>query len=101
MSIRPVYDGIVMMRFSTAATASDGVVIPDFPQPGEVMVVATGKQVDNDDVAGLNVSIGDRILFGKYPYGKSKRGGAEFMLVREDDILGVLSVSVHAVEKAK
>jgi co-chaperonin GroES (HSP10) len=52
-------------------------------------------------VVDLHVSIGDRIVFGKYPYGKSKQDGAEFMLISEDDVVGVLSVNSHSIKKTE
>jgi chaperonin GroES len=100
MNLRTVYDGIVMMRISRGQTTPSASVISDFPQPAEVMVVATGERLD-DHAVELHVSVGDRILFGKFAYGKDKQDGAEFMLVREDDVLGVLSVSAHAAKKAE
>jgi len=94
MKIRPLYDRIVVKRIEDSAekTAS-GLFIPDSakekPQEGEVMAVGQGKRSDGKLIA-LDVKAGDRILFGKYSGSEIKLDGEEFLIMREDEVLGVL-----------
>src|ERR1700680_2420133 len=95
MKIRPLYDRIVVKRIedSTEKTAS-GLFIPDSakekPQEGEVIAVGAGKRNDDGKLIPLDVKAGDRILFGKYSGSDIKLDGDEFLIMREDDVLGVL-----------
>src|ERR1700680_1545774 len=95
MKIRPLYDRIVVKRIedSTEKTAR-GVFIPDSakekPQEGEVMAVGQGKRADDGKLIALDVKAGDRILFGKYSGAEIKLDGEEFLIMREDEVLGVL-----------
>ncbi|HYI97495.1 MAG TPA: co-chaperone GroES [Bryobacteraceae bacterium] len=105
MDIRPLYDRIVVKRIAEQETARNGIVIPDSaqekPQEGEVIAVGHGKRLEDGKLADLDVKVGDRILFGKYSGSETKIDGAEFLIMREDDVLGVLSVSGHVVAKTK
>ena len=105
MNIRPLYDRIVVKRIEEQETTRNGIVIPDSaqekPQEGEVIAVGHGKRLEDGKLADLDVKVGDRILFGKYSGSETKLDGAEFLIMREDDVLGVLSVSAHVVKKAK
>jgi chaperonin GroES len=95
MKIRPLYDRIVVKRIDDSAekTAS-GLYIPDSakekPQEGEVIAVGQGKRADDGKLIPLDVKAGDRILFGKYSGSDIKLDGEEYMIMREDEVLGVL-----------
>jgi len=98
MKIRPLYDRIVVKRVEdgTEKTAS-GLFIPDSakekPQEGEVVAVGQGKRGDDGKLTPLDVKAGDRILFGKYSGSDIKLDGQEYMIMREDEVLGVLDVA--------
>ena len=98
MNIRPLYDRIVVKRIedSTEKTAS-GLFIPDSakekPQEGEVMAVGQGKRADDGKLIPCDVAAGDRILFGKYSGSDIKLDGNEFLIMREDEILGVITTN--------
>ncbi|MGP8247288.1 MAG: co-chaperone GroES [Bryobacteraceae bacterium] len=104
MNIRPLYDRIVVKRIEREETTRSGIVIPDSakekPQEGEVMAVGKGKRLDDGTIAALGVKVGDRILFGKYSGSETKLDGTEYIIVREDDVLGVLDASPQALRKA-
>src|SRR5687768_13732407 len=107
MNIRPLYDRIVVKRIETQdeKTAS-GLIIPDSakekPQEGEVVAVGKGKRLEDGKVVSLDVQVGDRILFGKYSGSEIKLDGNEFLIMREDEVLGILnSASNGSGKKAK
>jgi chaperonin GroES len=104
MNIRPLYDRIVVKRIEEQETARNGIVIPDSakekPQQGEVMAVGKGKRLDDGKMVTLDVKVGARILFGKYSGNEIKLEGLEDMIMREDDVLGVLDVNPEAVVTA-
>jgi chaperonin GroES len=95
MNIRPLYDRIVVKRIDAQdeKTAS-GLFIPDSakekPQEGEVVAVGKGKRLEDGKVVSLDVQVGDRILFGKYSGSEIKIDGQELLIMREDEVLGVL-----------
>ena len=95
MNIRPLYDRIVVKRIDTQdeKTAS-GLFIPDSakekPQEAEVVAVGKGKRLEDGKVVALDVQVGDRILFGKYSGSEIKIDGQELLIMREDEVLGVL-----------
>jgi len=97
MQIRPLYDRLLVRRIEEHETTRNGIVIPDSaqekPQQGEVMAVGRGKRLDDGQMVNLDVQIGDRILFGKYSGSETKLNGAEYLIMREDDVLGVLTGS--------
>src|ERR1700756_1427923 len=101
MKIRPLYDRIVVKRIEDSAekTAS-GLFIPDSakekPQEGEVIAVGQGKRADDGKLIALDVKAGDRILFGKYSGSEIKLDGEEFLIMREDEVLGVIESSARA-----
>jgi chaperonin GroES len=105
MNIRPLYDRIVVKRIEEQETTRNGIVIPDSaqekPQEGEVIAVGHGKRLEDGKLVDLDVKVGDHILFGKYSGSETKLDGAEFLIMREDDVLGVLSVNAHVVKKTK
>jgi len=95
MNIRPLYDRIVVKRIEEAETTRSGIVIPDSakekPQQGEVTAAGRGKRLDDGQMVALDVKVGDRILFGKYTGSETKLDGTEYIIMREDDVLGVVS----------
>jgi len=95
INIRPLYDRIVIKRIEEAETMKGGIIIPDSakekPQEGEVIAVGNGKRLDDGKLVPLEVKAGDRILFGKYSGNEIKLDGDEYLIVREDEILGVLT----------
>lgn len=94
MSIRPLHDRVVVRRMEEERTTAGGIVIPDSatekPMRGEVLAIGTGKPLDNGDVRPLAVKVGDVVLFGKYSGTEVKLNGQELVIMREDDIMGVL-----------
>ncbi|MEJ7605936.1 MAG: co-chaperone GroES [Bryobacteraceae bacterium] len=97
MNIRPLYDRIVVKRIEEKGDekTSSGLIIPDSakekPQEGEVVAVGQGKRLEDGKVVVLDVQVGDRILFGKYSGSEIKIDGQELLIMREDEVLGVLS----------
>ena len=105
MNIRPLYDRIVVKRIEEQEATRNGIVIPDSakekPQEGEVLAVGRGKRLEDGTLVALDVKVGDRILFGKYSGTETKVVGTEYIIMREDDVLGVLNAVPHkALSKA-
>src|SRR5271155_1642357 len=94
MNIRPLHDRIVVKRVEEQETKIGGLYIPDSakekPQEGEVVAVGKGKRLDDGKIVPLDVKAGDRILFGKYSGSEIKLDGNEYMIMREDEVLGIL-----------
>jgi chaperonin GroES len=95
MNIRPLYDRIVVKRIEgDVEKTSGGLFIPESakekPQEGEVFAVGKGKRLEDGKVVALDVQKGDRILFGKYSGSEIKLDGTEYLIMREDEILGIL-----------
>ena len=94
IKIRPLYDRIVVKRIEDQETVRGGIIIPDSakekPQEGEVMAVGHGKRLENGTMVPLDVKVGDRILFGKYSGQTVKVHGDELLVMREEDIMGVV-----------
>ena len=94
MKIRPLYDRIVVKRIEQGEELQGGLFIPDSakekPQEGEVVAVGKGKRLEDGKVVPLDVQVGNRILFGKYSGSEIKVDGEEFLIIREDDVLGVI-----------
>ncbi|QXP83929.1 co-chaperone GroES [Methylococcus sp. Mc7] len=94
MKIRPLHDRVVVVRREEEKTSPGGIVIPDTakekPIKGEVVAVGTGKVLENGQVRALEVKAGDVVLFGKYSGTEIKIEGTEYLILREDDIMGVL-----------
>src|SRR3954454_18646199 len=103
MNIRPLYDRIVVKRIEEQETTRNGIFIPDSAkekhQEGEVMAVGKGKRLVGGDLVVLDVKTGDRILFGKYSGNEITLEGTEYIIMREEDVLGVLSAGAKAVSK--
>ncbi len=97
MKIRPLYDRIVVKRIDEQETTRSGIIIPDSaqekPQEAEVIAVGHGKRLEDGTLVALDVKVGDRILFGKYSGNDIRLDGEEYLIMREDDVLGVLDAS--------
>ncbi len=95
MDIRPLHDRVVVKRVEEGETMQGGLYIPDSakekPQQGEVVATGKGKRSDDGKLNALDVQVGDRILFGKYSGNDIKLDGNEYLIMREDEILGVLT----------
>jgi chaperonin GroES len=91
-------------RIEEQETTSHGIIIPDSakekPQEGEVIAVGHGKRLEDGKLAALDVKAGDRILFGKYSGSETKVAGTEYIIMREDDVLGILNPSAKPAKKA-
>ncbi|WP_462330795.1 co-chaperone GroES [Thiohalocapsa halophila] len=94
MNIRPLHDRVVVRRLEEERTSAGGIVIPDSaaekPFQGEVLAVGRGKILDNGEVRPLDVKVGDRVLFAKYAGTETKVSGEDVVVMREDDIMGVV-----------
>jgi chaperonin GroES len=103
MNIRPLYDRIVVKRIESTETMQGGLYIPDSakekPQEGEVVAVGKGKRLEDGKVIALDVKAGDRILFGKYSGSDIKLDGEEYLIMREDEVLGVLEGTAKKASK--
>lgn len=94
MKIRPLHDRVIVKRVEEELTSAGGIVLPgsaaEKPSQGVVMAVGTGKLLDNGEIRALQVKVGDKVLFGKYSGNEVKIDGEELIVMREDDIMGVL-----------
>ena len=94
MNIRPLHDRVVVRRMEEERTSAGGIVLPDSatekPAQGEVIAVGNGKVMNNGDVRPLDVKVGDKVLFGKYSGNEVKIGDQEVLVMREEDIMGVI-----------
>jgi chaperonin GroES len=95
MKIRPLHDRVVVKRLPEETVTAGGIVLPgsaaEKPSQGEVIAVGNGKPLDNGTVRAVEVKVGDKVLFGKYSGSEVKVDGEEFVVMREDDIIGVLA----------
>jgi chaperonin GroES len=95
MKIRPLHDRVVVKRVEEERKSAGGIVIPDNiaekPDQGEVIAVGNGKILEDGKVRPLDVKVGDRILFGKYSGSTVKIEGEEYLVMREDDIMGIVA----------
>jgi chaperonin GroES len=93
MNIRPLHDRVVVKRIDAQEQKHGSLFIPDSakekPQEGEVVAIGNGKRDDKGEIHPLDVKVGDRILFGKYSGSDIKMDGVEYLIMREDEILGV------------
>jgi chaperonin GroES len=94
MNIRPLHDRVVIKRMEEEKISAGGIVIPDSaaekPIKGEIVAVGEGKPLDNGQIRALKVKKGDKVLFGKYSGTEVKVDGTEYLVVREDDIFGII-----------
>jgi chaperonin GroES len=104
MKIRPLYDRIVVKRIEEQEQKVGGLYIPDSakekPQEGEVVAVGKGKRLEDGKVIPLDVQVGDRILFGKYSGSDIKLDTDEYLIMREDEVLGILDAQPKVTKKA-
>ena len=95
MKIRPLHDRVVVKRMEEELTSAGGIVIPDSaaekPMKGKVVAVGKGKMSDDGKAIALDVKVGDNVLFGKYSGTEIKIDGDEVLIMREEDILGVIA----------
>ena len=94
MNIRPLHDRVIVKRVEEEKTSPGGIDIPDSatekPIQGEVIAVGNGKLLDSGELSKLELKKGDKVLFGKYSGTEVKVGGDEYLVMREDDIMGVI-----------
>lgn len=94
MQIRPLHDRVIVKRLESERTTAAGIVIPDSagekPDQGEVLAVGPGKRDDSGKIIPMDVKVGNRVLFGKYAGQTVKVDGQELLVMREEDIMGVL-----------
>ncbi len=95
MTIKPLRDRVIVRRLTQEEKTKGGIIIPDTakekPQEGEIIAVGNGKVLEDGRIVPLEVKKGDRILFGKYSGTEVKVDGEELLMMREDDILGILA----------
>ncbi len=94
MNIRPLHDRLIVKRLAEEEKTKGGIIIPDTakekPQEGEVIAVGSGKVLDDGKRQPLELKKGDRVLFGKYAGTEIKIEGGEYLMMREEDILGII-----------
>lgn len=94
MKINPLHDRVVIRRLDAEDKTPGGIVIPDSaaekPSKGEIISVGPGKRADSGEMVPMSVKAGDKVLFGKYAGTEVKENGEDFIVMREDDIIGVL-----------
>ena len=97
MNVRPLHDRILIKRIEEKESVKGGIIIPDTakekPQEAEVVAVGNGKKTEEGKVIPLDVKKGDRILFGKYSGTEIKIEGEEYLIIREEEVLGVLEAT--------
>ena len=97
MTVRPLNDRILIKRIEEKETVKGGIIIPDSakekPQEGEVVAVGNGKKTEEGKIIPLDVKKGDRILFGKYGGTEIKIEGEEYLILREDEVLGIIETA--------
>ena len=94
MKIRPLHDRVIVKRLEEERKTASGIVIPDTaaekPDQGEILAVGNGKVLEDGSVRKLEVKVGDKVLFGKYAGQSVKVSGEELLVMREEDIMGVI-----------
>ena len=95
MNIRPLGDRVIVRRVEEETKTAGGIYIPDSatekPSEGEILAVGKGRITDNGDLLPMNVTIGEKIIFGKYAGSEVKVDGETYLIMKEEDILGVLA----------
>jgi chaperonin GroES len=95
MKIRPLHDRVIVRRLEEERKSAGGIVIPDNaaekPDQGEVIAVGPGKKTEDGKILPVDVKVGDRVLFGKYSGTSVKIEGDELLVMREEDIMGVVA----------
>lgn len=94
MKVRPLHDRIIVKRVAEEEKTKSGIIIPDTakekPQEGEVIAVGNGRILENGQKVPMEVKVGDRVIFGKYAGNEIKIDGEEYLIMREEDILGII-----------
>ena len=105
MNLRPLHDRILIKRIEEKEAVKGGIIIPDTakekPQEGEVIAVGNGKKTEEGNLIPLDVKAGDRILFGKYSGAEIKMEGEEFLILREEEVLGIIEGKAATVSGKK
>ena len=105
MKVKPLHDRILIKRVEEKETVKGGIIIPDTakekPQEGEVIAVGGGKKTEEGKVIALDVKAGDRILFGKYSGTEIKIDDVEYLIIREDEVLGILEAEKYSAAAGK
>ena len=95
MNIRPLHDRVIVKRVEEETTTPGGIVLPgsaaEKPSQGVILAVGSGKALDNGTVRALEVKVGDKVLFGKYSGNEVKVDGEDLIVMREEDIMGILA----------
>lgn len=95
MALRPLHDRVIVKRLDNERKTASGIVIPENaaekPDQGEIMAVGPGKKDENGKVIAMDVKVGDKVLFGKYSGQSVKVEGEELLVMREEDIMAVIS----------
>jgi chaperonin GroES len=105
MTVRPLHDRILIKRVEEKESVKGGIIIPDTakekPQEGEVIAVGHGKKTEEGKVIPLDVKAGDRILFGKYSGTEIKLEDEEYLILKEEEVLGIIEAAKHAAGAGK
>ena len=105
MNVRPLHDRVLIKRIEEEESIRGGIIIPDSakekPQEAEVVAVGSGKRLEDGTVIPLEVKAGDRVLFGKYSGTEIKLEDEDYLILREDEILGIISAAKKAKAKKK
>ena len=105
MNFRPLHDRILIKRIEENETVKGGIIIPDTakekPQEGEVVAVGNGKMSEDGKIVPLDVKAGDRILFGKYSGSEIKMEDKEYLILKEEEVLGVVDGKAATASKKK
>jgi len=94
MNIRPLHDRLIVERLEEETKTASGIIIPDTakekPQQGKVVAAGKGKKTEDGKLIAMDVKVGDKVLFGKYAGTEVKIDGKEYLMMREDDIMGII-----------
>jgi chaperonin GroES len=105
MDFRPLHDRVLVRRLDSEEKTAGGIIIPDTaqekPQEGEIIAVGTGTKSEDGKVTPLDLSVGDKILFGKWSGTEVKINGEELCIMKESDIMGIITTKAKAKAKAK
>ena len=105
MKLRPLHDRILIKRIEEKEAVKGGIIIPDTakekPQEGEVIAIGNGKKTEDGNIIPLDVKAGDRILFGKYSGAEIKMDGQESLILREEEVLGIIEGKAATVSGKK
>lgn len=104
MHVRPLYDRVIVKRIEQQRTTASGIVIPDSaaekPEQGEIVALGNGRLLQDGTLRALQLEVGDQVIFCKYAGQSIKVDGEDFLVMREEDVLGVLEAGERAARKA-